>query len=434
MRSAEPLLEGSLFRLITRGELRVRFASGRQVILGKAELGMPNVSIEFADASAEWGMVFDPALRLGELYMEGRLKITSGNVYDLIALMKRNGVRKGATPPSIAAHALRTAASYSRTRLSPDRSQRNVAHHYDLDARLFRLFLDRDLQYSCAYFEHDDQDLDAAQLAKKRHLAAKLLCAPDQRVLDIGCGWGGMALYLANVCGANVDGITLSEEQLTIADQRAQAAELSERVHFQLKDYRGVDASYDRIISVGMFEHVGLAAYDTFFEHAARLLDKRGIFVLHSIGRTRRLRAPSPFIDKYIFPDCYIPALSEVLPAVERAGFLIKDVEVLPLHYAKTLRAWRERFLARRDEVIELYDERFLRMWEFYLAASESTFRHDRMFVFQLQLCRHQDVVPIRRDYLVEQKTRLLAAEAMFPEYAALHDSSQRTEPPKSSD
>lgn len=427
MLAAERILRDVFQRIVEKGHLGVRFASGAMCAFGDGNVGFPRVAIRFADERAQWLMILDPALRMGELYMEGRLQVEEGDILDLIALLKRNGLRKGATPPAMLSQAARVLASYGRTRLSLGRSRRNVAHHYDLDERLFRLFLDPDLQYSCAYFEYEGQSLEAAQLAKKRHIASKLLPARGQRVLDIGCGWGGMALYLARVAGLQVDGVTLSEEQLRVGRGRVEKAGLSEQVRLSLRDYRQVEGVYDRIVSVGMFEHVGRSDFDTFLPTAARLLHKRGIFVLHSIGRTRPLRAPSPFIDKYIFPDSYIPALSEVLPAVERAGLLIKDVEVLPLHYAETLRLWRARFLAHRDEVLALYDERFLRMWEFYLAASEAAFRHDRLFVFQLQLCKHQDAVPTRRGYLAQRAQGLRQAEAEHPAYAALHSlSTQR--------
>lgn len=415
--SVEPLLTSSFRRGVLRGSLRVTFASGTVRTFGNG-VGEP-LAIRFGDAAAERALLLDPALKLGELYADGRLVLEEGSLYELIALFKRSA-KKAATVPAAAVYALRYAASYGRTRLSPEVSRRNVAHHYNLDERLYRLFLDQDMQYSCAYFETPGLSLEAAQLAKKRHIAGKLLLQPGQRVLDIGSGWGGMALYLAEVAGAQVTGVTLSEPQLSVSRRRALERQLSERARFELTDYRAVTQSFDRIVSVGMFEHVGLRNFDVFFDHCARLLDKRGVMVLHSIGRTRARPAPSPFIDKYIFPDSYIPALSEVLPAVERAGFLVTDLEILPLHYADTLREWRRRFMERREEVLALYDARFLRLWEFYLAASETGFRMDRMFVFQLQLTRPQDVVPIRRDYLREQKALLHAAEQKLASYRGM--------------
>lgn len=413
----EKLLTSSFQRGLSKGSLRVTFASGQVRSFGDGS--GQRLAIRFSDAAAERALALDPALKLGELYAEGRLVLEEGELYELIALFKRTA-KKGATAPAAAVYALRYAASYGRKRLSPEVSQRNVAHHYNLDERLYRLFLDRDLQYSCAYFETANQSLDGAQLAKKRHIAGKLLIEPEQTVLDIGSGWGGMGLYLGEVAGARVTGVTLSEPQLEVSRRRAQERGLGERVRFELTDYRAVSQRFDRIVSVGMFEHVGLRNFDLFFATCARLLERRGVMVLHSIGRTRARPAPSPFIDKYIFPDSYIPALSEVLPAVEKAGFLVTDIEILPLHYADTLREWRRRFLAQREQVLALYDERFLRLWEFYLAASETGFRMDRMFVFQLQLTRPQDVVPTRRDYLAERKASLRLIEQKLAAYAGL--------------
>jgi cyclopropane-fatty-acyl-phospholipid synthase len=291
------------------------------------------------------------------------------------------------------------------------RSRRNVAHHYDLDGRLYALFLDADRQYSCAYFEYPEQSLDDAQLAKKRHLAAKLLPRHDQRVLDIGSGWGGLGLYLAEMCGTRVTGVTLSQEQHKLSRARAEEKGLSGRVDFRLQDYRDIEEQFDRIISVGMFEHVGVGYYDAFFQKCADLLADDGVMMLHSIGRSEGPGITNPWIAKYIFPGGYIPALSEVLPAIERAGLLVDDVEILRLHYAETLKIWRERFLAHREEVERLYDARFVRMWEFYLASSEMSFREQNMMVFQLQLTKRQGVVPITRDYIMREEARLRGLE-----------------------
>ena len=293
----------------------------------------------------------------------------------------------------------------------PSRAQRNVAHHYDLDSRLYSLFLDADRQYSCAYFETPDQSLDDAQLAKKRHLAVKLLLADraGRRVLDIGCGWGGLALYLAEFCRADVTGITLSQEQFAVARQRA--AEKNLAVDFRLQDYRDVNDRFDRIVSVGMFEHVGVRHYDAFFRKCHASLEDGGIMLLHSIGRSEGPNVTNPWIAKYIFPGGYIPALSEVLPAVERAGLLVTDIEILRLHYAETLKAWRQRFLAHREQAERLYDERFVRMWEFYLAAAEMAFREQAMMVFQMQLTKRQGVVPMTRDYVAREEARLRGLE-----------------------
>jgi cyclopropane-fatty-acyl-phospholipid synthase len=275
-----------------------------------------------------------------------------------------------------------------------------VAHHYDLSRELYQLFLDSDMQYSCAYFAHEDDTLEQAQLLKKNHLAAKLLLKPGQKVLDIGCGWGGLALHLASVADVEVLGVTLSKEQLAVAQERARALGLENRVRFELRDYRHVDETFDRIVSVGMFEHVGVRHYPEFFGKIGELLVKDGVAVLHSIGRMSPPGSTSPWIRKYIFPGAYAPSLSEVFSAVEPKQLWVADVEVLRLHYAKTCHEWYLRFMANRDQALQLYDERFCRMWEFYLAAVEMTFRHGSAMVFQMQLCHQRDAVPLTRDYM----------------------------------
>ena len=291
------------------------------------------------------------------------------------------------------------------------RARRNVAHHYDLDGRHYCLFLDADRQYSCGYFQSPGQSLDDAELAKKRHLAAKLKLEPNKRVLDIGCGWGGLGLYLAEIGGANVTGITLSRELHVIANERAAEKGLAQRARFDLQDYRDLTEPFDRIVSVGTFEHVGVNHYDTFFYKCAQLLADDGVMVLHSIGRSEGPSVTNAWISKYIFPGGYIPALSEVLARTEKSGLLVTDIEILRLHYAETLKAWRERFLAHREEVEHIYDQRFVRMWEFYLAASEMSFREQHIMVFQIQLTKRQDVIPMTRDYIMRDEQRLQAAE-----------------------
>jgi cyclopropane-fatty-acyl-phospholipid synthase len=280
------------------------------------------------------------------------------------------------------------------------RSKRNVERHYDLSGDLYRLFLDEDMQYSCAYFEQPDMTLEEAQLAKKQHIAAKLRIKPGQTVLDIGCGWGGLALYIAKTFDAEVLGVTLSTEQHQVATERARAAGLENSVHFELRDYRDLSERFDRIVSVGMFEHVGVTQYRTYFDKCATLLKPDGVMLLHTIGRTAPPTTTSAFIRKYIFPGGYIPALSEVMPHIEKSGLATTDVEILRLHYAETLKAWRERFLANRDKVKAIYDERFCRMWEFYLCGSEASFRWQDLVNFQIQLTRKNDVLPMTRDYI----------------------------------
>jgi cyclopropane-fatty-acyl-phospholipid synthase len=344
--------------------------------------------------------------------MDGTVLIEQGSIADVLGVVLDQCA--GGRPPFWARTQWLLRYLYRRLKQfnPPQRARRNVAHHYDLDGQLYALFLDADRQYSCGYFETPDQSLDDVQLAKKRHLAAKLLIAPGQRVLDIGSGWGGLALYLAELGRGQVTGITLSEEQLALARVRANEKGLSGNVEFRLQDYRNVTDKFDRIVSVGMFEHVGVGFYDAFFRKCRALLDDDGVMLLHSIGRSEGPNVTNPWIAKYIFPGGYIPALSEVLPAVERAGLLVTDIEILRLHYAETLKAWRERFLAHREQVERLYDARFVRMWEFYLSASEMAFREQAMMVFQMQLTKHQGVVPMTRDYIVREETRLRALEA----------------------
>jgi cyclopropane-fatty-acyl-phospholipid synthase len=344
--------------------------------------------------------------------MDGRLEQTRGDLYDLLALGARNMCSYAGLSWLAVLNEARIALRRFHQRNDRKHARSNIARHYDLDRRLYRLFLDADLQYSCAYFERDGQTLEEAQLAKKRHLAAKLLVDERHSTLDIGCGFGGTALYLAQVAGARATGVTLSQEQMTVASRRAAEAGLAERVAFRLQDYRDVDEQFDRIVSVGMFEHVGIAGFDEFFGKVRRLLKDDGVMVLHAIGRSDGPGATNPWIKKYIFPGGYIPSVSEVMASIERSGLYVTDTEILRLHYADTLKAWRERFLAHREEVKALYDERFCRMWEFYLAGSEASFRVYGHMVFQIQLAKRQDVVPRTRDYIVEREAQLRKREA----------------------
>jgi cyclopropane-fatty-acyl-phospholipid synthase len=396
-------------KIIRKGSLKLILASGETHVFGDGS--EETIVVRITDAEAEQAIARDPALRLGEMFMEGRFIVEQGNIFDFLSLVRRNGVKKAATLRMMAHGLARIIGAQINTRLPINRNLHNVSHHYDLSAKLFDLFLDEDWQYSCAYFEPPGISLAEAQLAKKRHIAAKLLLEPGQRVLDIGSGWGGLAMYLAEAAEVDVTGITLSEEQLKVSRRRVDDRGLANRVRFELTDYRDLKERYDRIVSVGMFEHVGVGNYPHFFSKIAEILEKTGVMVLHSIGRTKPNYATNPFIEKYIFPGGYMPSIAEVLPAAEKAGLLIKDVEVLSMHYAYTLRAWRDRFVARRDEAVALYDERFFRMWEFYLAVSEVAFRHDRLFVFQIQLARHQDAVPFARNYIAAREAELMAFE-----------------------
>jgi cyclopropane-fatty-acyl-phospholipid synthase len=399
-----------LRRLVRTGRLEVVTADGNAETFGDG--AGPPLGVKILDGAAERRLMLNPALALGELYMDGRLVLTKGGLYDLLALGARNLAGLEGQPWAQALAKARIAIRGLHQRNNRQRAKRNVASHYDLDQRLYNLFLDPDRQYSCAYFEYPGQSLDEAQVAKKRHLASKLLAKDGAKTLDIGCGFGGLGLYLAGVAGADVTGVTLSEEQFAVATARAHETGLADRVEFRLQDYRDVPEKFDRIVSVGMFEHVGVNHYDEFFTKVRSLLKDDGVMLLHSIGRNSVPGVTNAWIRKYIFPGGYIPSLSEVLPAIERAGLYVTDIEILRLHYAETLRAWRERFMARWDEARKLYDERFCRMWEFYLAGSETSFRVDGHMVFQIQLAKRQEVVPLTRDYIPEREAEFRRREA----------------------
>ncbi|HSV03552.1 MAG TPA: cyclopropane-fatty-acyl-phospholipid synthase family protein [Phenylobacterium sp.] len=397
-----------LQKVIREGDLTVRLPGGREFTLGDGS--GPPVAVRIVTPRWLARIAANPSMGLGEAYMEGGLVLESGAIHDLADLIGRNAKHR----PLRRASALWRWWLDRRLMANARRAaRRNVAHHYDLSVDLYRRFLDPDMQYSCAYFPHPGASLEEAQAAKKRHLAAKLLLQPGQKVLDIGCGWGGLALSLARAAQVEVDGITLSTEQLATAKARAEAAGLAGRARFSLTDYRDVRGRYDRIVSVGMFEHVGRPNYQVYFDQMAKLLKDDGVAVLHSIGRADGPAFTQPWIARYIFPGGYIPSLSEVLPCVERAGLMVTDIEILRLHYAETLKAWRERFAAHRAEIAALYDERFCRMWEFYLALSEIAFRYRGHFVFQMQLAKKVDAAPITRDYIAEAEAEISAARAM---------------------
>lgn len=396
--------------IVKTGALDIVYADGARDTFGDAS--GPRIVARFADKRGPFDLLRNPELAFGELYMDGRLILDEGALIDLAALLARNDVRRAAPKLIVAIRKGRDVLAGLATRNKRAQARANVAHHYDIDSRIYDLFLDADRQYSCAYFARPDMDLEQAQLAKKRHIAAKLMIAPGQTVLDIGCGWGGMALYLARFCGAEVTGVTLSQEQLTLAQARARAEGLEAQARFQLQDYRDMQTSFDRIVSVGMFEHVGPANFDAYFAKIAQCLAVDGVALVHTIGRPDGPGATSPWVTKYIFPGGYIPSLSEIAASVERSGLFIADIEVLRMHYAETLKAWRERFLARRAEARAIADERFCRMWEFYLALSESAFRYEGECVFQLQLARRHNAVPITRDYLAVAEQALAAREA----------------------
>ncbi|GKY87057.1 cyclopropane-fatty-acyl-phospholipid synthase [Sinisalibacter aestuarii] len=345
-------------------------------------------------------LLLDPDMALGEGYMNGDLTVAGDDIYGLLDLAIRNislghsnWLRRNLLRSRVA---LRRFAQHNPIR----RAHRNVAHHYDLSGELYSLFLDADRQYSCAYFRSPDVTLEQAQKDKKAHIARKLLIEPGMSVLDIGCGWGGMGLTLAEDHGATVTGVTLSAEQHKVACARASAAGLQDRVAFRLEDYRDVRETFDRIVSVGMFEHVGVPHYREFFRNLRERLSDDGVALLHTIGRSDRPGITNPWIAKYIFPGGYCPAMSEVMKAIEKEGLIVTDVEVLRIHYAETLRHWRDRFEANIDRVREIYDDRFCRMWRFYLIGSELSFRHDDQVVFQIQLTKNLNAAPITRDYM----------------------------------
>ena len=399
------LLRKFLTQFIRVGNLEIESASGQKYTVGDGT--GPAVGVRFMDAGAELGLLLDPESAFGDLFTDGRIVVTKGSIFDALMIGTRN-VNVAQPPKWLAAiQRYRAAMRLFIQRNTPAIAKKNAEAHYDIDGRIYDLFLDADKQYSCAYFEREGETLEEAQLAKKRHIAAKLDIKPGQSVLDIGCGWGGLGLYLAQSAGAKVTGVTLASEQLAIARQRAEKAGLAEQAKFELIDYRDIASRFDRIVSVGMFEHVGEPHYDEFFKRVAELLKDDGVALLHTIGNTGVPVPTNAWVVKNIFPGGYIPSLSEIVPAIERAGLMISDVEILRIHYAETLRHWRERFLARRDEAKAIMDERFCRMWEFYLAISEASFRLGITVIFQIQLVKKVDALPLTRDYIGETEKNL---------------------------
>ncbi|OVZ55371.1 SAM-dependent methyltransferase [Pigmentiphaga sp. NML080357] len=407
---AERLLSGTLNELVKRGTLEVSMPNGKRLVFGDGTA--PRAAIRFADTSAAFALLLDPDLRLGELFMDERLVVEEGRIYDVLELLLRDAKAVQPGPAVRMLDALRMSVRRFLQNNRPGRARANVAHHYDLDDRLYALFLDDERQYSCAYFEHPGQSLEEAQRAKQRHIAAKLLIEPGHRVLDIGCGWGGLTRYLVEVAGAgHVTGTTLSSEQLKGARELAARSAHPQAYEYRLEDYRATRGAFDRIVSVGMFEHVGVGFHDAFFRRCRELMAEDGVMLLHFIGNSDVPDFNNPWIEKYIFPGGHIPSMSEFTPAIERSGLVITDIEVLRLHYARTLRLWRERFLARRAEAVALYDERFARMWEYYLSMSETAFRYQDIAIFQVQLARRQESVPLTRDYVREREAALREAE-----------------------
>ncbi len=391
------LLERALGTFIRRGTLQLRLPDGTSRRFGR---GDPEIAITIRTWQSLRRIALNPDLAVGEAWMDGTLTVERGDIYGLLDLCLSNA-------GAVSGLGLRRLRQRLRRLVRPllmhntlGAARRNVAHHYDLSDDLYALFLDPERQYSCAYYATPDDSLEEAQARKMRHIAAKLRLARGQRLLDIGSGWGGLGLYLAREAGVDVTGLTLSVEQQRHAQARAAREGLSDNARFVLRDYRQESATYDRIVSVGMFEHVGAGHYREYFAKVAALLKQDGVAMIHTIGSVTGPGAPHPWIRKYIFPGGYIPSLSEIVPAIEQSGLVLTDVEVLRLHYAETLKAWRARFMARREEVAALYDERFCRMWEFYLAVCEAGFRHNGLVVFQLQLAHRVDALPLTRNYI----------------------------------
>ena len=407
------ILDSALKTVVRTGTLNVTDPAGGIHQYGDGT-GTP-VGFKVTTAAAATKIAADADKYLGECYMDGSLIPTIGTIYDVLALLMHNAETYSMPKVAKAAYSLRKLIKRVDQYNPVGKAKQNAAHHYDLSGQIYDLFLDRDRQYSCAYFESDAVSLEDAQLAKKRHIAAKLGVKPGMKVLDIGSGWGGLGLYLAETCGAEVTGVTLSEEQHTLSNERAAQRGIADRVSFKLQDYRHLDQKFDRIVSVGMFEHVGVGHFKEFFGKVHGLLKDDGIAVLHSINRSDGPGATSAWVKKYIFPGGYIPALSEVLPHIEHAKLYVTDIEILRLHYAKTIREWYVRFANNRERAREIYDERFCRMWEFYLAASECAFRFAGMNNFQIQFVKNQHALPLTRNYMIEEEERLRKIDSRRP-------------------
>ncbi|MEZ5901130.1 MAG: cyclopropane-fatty-acyl-phospholipid synthase family protein [Hyphomicrobiaceae bacterium] len=406
-------LSKMLSHLIRVGTLTVYDAEGRRHVYSGSTPG-PSVNMKLSDPRLYKSLFFSPEMAAGEAYMDGTLTFPESSLRAFLDLLSQNRNLPGGPPSSFhrAVGAVSRRFKHLQQANPIGKAQQNIAHHYDIGNALYHLFLDDGLFYSCAYFENDDDTLEQAQVAKCRLIAAKLDLQPGQKILDIGCGWGGLAIYLAKMEDVQVHGVTLSKEQHALAVERAEKAGVAKRVRFELRDYRELDQKFDRIVSVGMFEHVGVPRYDEFFAKVNTLMPDDGVMLLHSIGHMSPPSTASPWLRKYIFPGAYSPSLSEVFPAVERNRLWVTDCEFLRLHYAMTLRHWHTRFEANRARIAEMYDERFCRMWEFYLISAEMMFRSGAQEVFHMQLSRKRDASPIRRDYIFEAQQKLRQREA----------------------
>jgi len=397
----DKLLERLLTRLIRRGKLSVAFADGHSKIYGDGTGSPIAISLHHSDLSRK--LILNPELAIGEAYMDGDLTIDGDDLHGMLSLMMVNAKQGDLGWLHSISNSMRR--NYRRlTQHNPLKTaKRNVEHHYDLSDELYDLFLDPDKQYSCAYFRDPAMSLEDAQVAKKHHIAKKLLLKPGMKLLDIGCGWGGMAITLARDFGVDVVGVTLSKHQHKIATQRAADTGLADRCKFRLQDYRNVEGQFDRIVSVGMLEHVGQSQYGRYFQKIRQILKPDGVALIHTIGRsTPPDQAISPWINKYIFPGGYSPAMSEVMHGVENSDLFVTDIEVWRMHYVKTLQIWRDRFEANIEAAAKLYDDRFCRMWRYYLIASELSFSILGLVVFQFQISRDQSAVPLTRQYICE--------------------------------
>ncbi|MFN3389463.1 MAG: class I SAM-dependent methyltransferase [Allosphingosinicella sp.] len=408
------LLDKMLRKLITKGELTVIDHDGKEYRYGSPDPTHGPVTVRFTDKGASTHIVRDPRVGAGEVYMDGRMVVEQGDIRDLVLLIRYNAPieRQGALKPK---GAVRKTLGYLAGRLDQinwkSRSRHNAEHTYNLTRRLYELFLDEDRQYTMAYYRDTSNSLEKAQLDKKAHIAAKLYLKPGMKVLDIGCGWGGLALYLHKHYDVDVLGIALAPDQIEFSRERAAEAGVSDRVKFELMDYRDVQGPFDRIVNVGLIEHLGTPHYPGFFRHCHDLLAPDGLMVSHCCGRMGEPGVTDKWTRKYIFPGGYIPALSELVTEAEKNHLIVADVEAMRFHYAHTLEEWYNRTNAHRDEIVELYDERFFRMWQFYLVGAESAFRYGGLVNWQVQFLRRRDAVPMTRDYMYEESKRLRESE-----------------------
>ena len=399
------LLDAALRRLVKNGTLTLTEASGRQRVYGTATPGWPDLGLKLHDARVPGAIARNPTLGMAECFMDGRLTIEHGDIMDFVGFIRRNNPwEKGGDLDNLNAFDKLRVAIMARLDQRNQRisSKRNVAHHYDLDDRLYDLFLDPSRQYSCAYWDEGVTALEEAQLAKMEHIAAKLDLKPGMRVLDIGCGWGGLALHLHKISGASIHGISLSVEQIGYAKAWAEREGVADKVTFSLTDYRDQAGPFDRIVSVGMFEHVGVPNYETFFRKCHDLLAPDGVMLLHTIGRSGPPNITDDFTRKYIFPGGYIPSLSETVRGIEPCKLMLTDCEILRRHYALTLREWYKRCAEQEETITRIYDGRFFRMWQFYLAGAATGFEHGDLVNFQLQIVRTKDALPLTRNYIHE--------------------------------